>query len=442
MVDGGKDVPHAQTVKKASLMRIAGIYIRSFEPFADQPLEFALKSTTGLAEVHFFVGQNGTGKTRLLSLLAAACGNPAELEFRTSSMASNVVISLDAFGDSEKFQYFKAGSGIRNETGPLSILLGKIASDKAANQGVANLFDNRSMVAMAFRSVPSLEDKAVTPMGEVKWPDKRDFLRFNHHMAESGILCQALANLKVRVGIASSDPKDRTVRMAQSLDKAIRSITDQEFILTVGYVNKDLKLKVSWAGKEMQLKQLPDGLRSICGWLASCVAKLDMLHPDIENPLEQPLILLLDEPDAHLHPAWQRKLIPAVQRLLPNAQIFVATHSPFVISSVNEGSIYIFNADDKGKVTIKPPQPCSKGDSYIDVVEDVLGIKEQFDPETEKLLSDFRAKRDVLKKEKLPGGIDELKQLAAAIASRSDTLQFMMGRELAQLDAQLSSRVN
>jgi hypothetical protein len=147
--------------------------------------------------------------------------------------------------------------------------------------------------------------------------------------------------------------------------------------------------------------------------------------------------LLLDEPDAYLHPAWQRKLIPAVQHLLPNAQIFVATHSPFVISSVNAGWIYVFEADSAGKVTIKPAIPCSQGDSYIDVVEDILGVKERFDPETEERLRQFRTKREALKRQPTDEGMKELQTLAESIAKRGETLHFMMGREMAQINAQL-----
>ncbi|MBK7937436.1 MAG: ATP-binding protein [Lewinellaceae bacterium] len=43
---------------------------------------------------------------------------------------------------------------------------------------------------------------------------------------------------------------------------------------------------------------------------------------------ERNFILFLDEIEVHLHPAWQRKILPAVQKLFPNAQIFISTHSP------------------------------------------------------------------------------------------------------------------
>ena len=419
-------------------MRIAGVFLRDFEPIADQLLEFPDKPQTGLAEVHFFVGQNGTGKTRILSLLAAACGNPQELLYRTTKTASAVVVDTTIHGDT-RFRYFKPNGGfqIGVKVDRLYADFGKLPSGQGEGTSLHQLLDGSKVVAMAFRSVPSLEDQKVTPMGEVKWGDRKSFLNFAHHATENTQICQSLANLKVRMGIVSSDPNDRTVRMVHAFDQAIKRITDRELLLTVGYVGKEFRLKAKWDGHEIELKQLPDGLRAVVGWLASCMAKLDVLYPDVDNPLEQPVILLLDEPDAHLHPAWQRKLIPAVQQLLPNAQIFIATHSPFVVSSVNHGWIHVFQADEKGVVTIKQAQPCGLGDSYIDVVEDILGVHEQFDPETEKLLREFRAKREDFKKQPQDESrLAEAKNLANSIAGRSQTLAFMMGREIAQIDAQ------
>lgn len=419
-------------------MRIAGAYLRDFEPFADQAVSFGRKLDAQLADVHFFVGQNGTGKTRLLSLIAAACGNTAELTNRTDS-ASSIVVGESAFNDKEQLVAFQPS---HHAVVPLNMkleaYLTKVASERTIGAAYATVVAGP---AMAFRSIPSLYDQPVTPMAAVDWPERKQFLTFAHHAAESKQLCQALANLKIRVGIVAADPADRAVKLAHAFDKTIQTITGQSLITTVGYVGKEFRLKVSWAGKELQLKQLPDGLRAICGWLASCVCKLDVLFPEIENPLEQPLILLLDEPDAYLHPAWQRQLIPAIQKLLPNAQIFVATHSPFVVSSVNAGWIYVFEADAAGKVRISEPKTCSKGDSYIDVVEDVLGIRERFDPETEDLLKVFRSRRDAVKRDRSSEGVEQLREMAKSIGSRGDELKFMMGREMAQLERQLQEAI-
>lgn len=46
----------------------------------------------------------------------------------------------------------------------------------------------------------------------------------------------------------------------------------------------------------------------------------------------KPYVYLADEPEISLHIEWQRKILPAVKRLNPFAQIIAATHSPEVAS--------------------------------------------------------------------------------------------------------------
>lgn len=50
-------------------------------------------------------------------------------------------------------------------------------------------------------------------------------------------------------------------------------------------------------------------------------------------------IFLTDEPELSLHIAWQRKIIPAIKKLNPNAQVIAATHSPEVASKYRNSII-------------------------------------------------------------------------------------------------------
>lgn len=53
-------------------------------------------------------------------------------------------------------------------------------------------------------------------------------------------------------------------------------------------------------------------------------------------------VFLLDEPDLSLHLTWQKQLLPSLQKLSPNSQFIVATHSPALIGRcVNEQIINI-----------------------------------------------------------------------------------------------------
>ena len=122
---------------------------------------------------------------------------------------------------------------------------------------------------------------------------------------------------------------------------------------------------------------LPDGLRTLIGWMADMALRL-VLSPDQPDtpPLEKHCVFLIDEPELHLHPKWQRHVLPALQRLLPNSQIIAATHSPWVVCSVNEGWLHRLKIGAGGTVDILPPQPLTPGDSVLDWLEDVVEVPE------------------------------------------------------------------
>lgn len=67
--------------------------------------------------------------------------------------------------------------------------------------------------------------------------------------------------------------------------------------------------------------------------------------------IENNSLILIDEPEASLHPTWQMKLVNLIQEILGiaqmNCQIIIATHSHFVLSSLKaeESTIHIIKKD-------------------------------------------------------------------------------------------------
>jgi predicted ATPase len=50
--------------------------------------------------------------------------------------------------------------------------------------------------------------------------------------------------------------------------------------------------------------------------------------------------VLIDEPENHLHPSMQREFLPALRSAFPGYQFIVATHSPFIVSSAADATVY------------------------------------------------------------------------------------------------------
>lgn len=46
-----------------------------------------------------------------------------------------------------------------------------------------------------------------------------------------------------------------------------------------------------------------------------------------------PAVVFLDEPEVSLHISWQRQIIDVIQRLNPQTQLFITSHSPSIFSS-------------------------------------------------------------------------------------------------------------
>jgi predicted ATP-binding protein involved in virulence len=253
---------------------------------------------------------------------------------------------------------------------------------------------------------------------------------------------QGIANLKVQAAMDwMNNPEGnandtRSIRVVNALESTISQITDRKFSFQVTSYPK-AALEVSWGGVKLSFDTLPDGLRSIIGWLAHAVVIMDAWLQGKGDPLTTEAVFLLDEIEGSLHPAWQRRILPAFQRLFPRAQIFVATHSPFLIASLNHGWIHQLTIGPEGTVKAEMPISASEGDSYVSVVEDIMGVKEWYDPETEQLLADFREQRDAAHRGDMEAG-PKARELATKIGSRSMELEYMMGRELRQMDRQLT----
>ena len=52
-----------------------------------------------------------------------------------------------------------------------------------------------------------------------------------------------------------------------------------------------------------------------------------------------PGIVVIDELDLSLHPTWQRRIVRILKELFPKVQFICATHSPFIIQSLEPGEL-------------------------------------------------------------------------------------------------------
>ena len=93
----------------------------------------------------------------------------------------------------------------------------------------------------------------------------------------------------------------------------------------------------------------------------------------------QPAILLIDEIENHLHPTWQRRVIPALLKHFPGLQIFATTHSPFVVAGRREGQVHMLKRDANGVVKASTHEHDIIGWTTDEILRTFMGVDEPTD---------------------------------------------------------------
>jgi predicted ATP-binding protein involved in virulence len=138
---------------------------------------------------------------------------------------------------------------------------------------------------------------------------------------------------------------------------------------------------------KLKVEQLSDGIRGILamvGDIAYRCVKLNW-HLGANAAKETHGVVMIDEIEMHLHPAWQQSILGNLCKAFPNIQFIVTTHSPQVLSTVPSHQIRVL---DEGQV--HSASAGIKGAEVSRILKQVFGVnsRPQNDPNTQ-LLNEY-----------------------------------------------------
>lgn len=129
------------------------------------------------------------------------------------------------------------------------------------------------------------------------------------------------------------------------------------------------------------------------------------------------MVVLVDEVEAHLHPRWQRVILPALLRVVQEleasieVQFFITTHAPLVLASAephfDEARDALFVLDlEGGRVEISKPPWAPRGDASAWLTSDVFDLAQARSVEAERAILQAMA---AMRQPDLP--IEEVKRI-------------------------------
>lgn len=94
--------------------------------------------------------------------------------------------------------------------------------------------------------------------------------------------------------------------------------------------------------------------------------------------IEDDSLVLIDEPETHLHPKWIQKFMIMLWEVFKSfrVHILIATHSPFIVYEVPKECIVSLTYNDQGRVQQVPISERTLGSAPMEVFQEIFNVKE------------------------------------------------------------------
>jgi len=357
-------------------MPLVSMKLKNLGPFTDIAFEFDPK-------VNVFVGPNNCGKTTaLLALAVAICGlgHP----FPQKLVRREGVCELKDLLHSIRLHWPISS----NMTAPL-IIGGGIRELESITDALGyKTFVPAIRLCKDFRSKGPISGISVDDM----LPDEDQFGEPPLFYMQDESVIQQIVDLDYR-GLRE---KNRGIMIALGLIGELASRITEGFPLSFEGVKEDkmgLFPQFGTPDGSLPLNALSQGTQSIIQWCAQLVIGYAEHYKFPETLADKPGVLIIDEIDAHLHPSWQRRIIPALTETLPALQIFCATHSPLMLAGLKAGQVQLLTRDDKGKVTVSRNEKDIIGWTADEIYSSFMDIHDPTDLKTKEKLDQLRELR-------------------------------------------------
>jgi energy-coupling factor transporter ATP-binding protein EcfA2 len=149
----------------------------------------------------------------------------------------------------------------------------------------------------------------------------------------------------------------RLDKMWSRLNAALPQMDDSLSGIRMDPGSEHLIPRIIRNGVPLEITELSDGYQALLVIVLDLMLRYAYLFFE-GDPLEGSALVGIDEIDLHLHPRWQRTVLPQLTDLFPNTQFILTTHSPIVVQAAIDQKFSVLRLVEKhGEVTALKVSP-------------------------------------------------------------------------------------
>jgi AAA domain, putative AbiEii toxin, Type IV TA system len=146
--------------------------------------------------------------------------------------------------------------------------------------------------------------------------------------------------------------KSRSPDRYKDVIATINSVLPSNVQMT-GATNSEEQYVFDCNGLATPFPSLSDGFKAFVGWVGDLLGHMSEVAADSMSIAQMGGIVLVDEIDLHLHPAWQRVVVPNLAETFPRLQFVFTSHSPLIAGTVKRENVFVTDQADDGTAIIK-----------------------------------------------------------------------------------------
>lgn len=370
-------------------MKLGKLKLKDFRRFEDIEIDFH-------PELTVIAARNGQGKTTILEAIATALGpfvgafdmgKSKHIErtdaryVRLGNSFENeqkFPVIIDAALDDPAIQWQRALNGPKSRTttkeaSPLANWGKKLQDSIRSEVNTALPLVSYYPAGRLWINHKNISRKAVVSasrtMGyEDCLSSASNFVQMQQWMQKATM---ALLQQQELPGYEQSDLKPRIIGIQNAVNLVLENEGWSNFHYSLGY--EDLAMSHPDHGL-LPISLLSDGVRAMISLSADMAFRCSRLngHFKEQASLLTEGVVLIDEVDLHLHPAWQQQVIASLRNAFPRIQFILSTHSPQVLTTVNREQIRVIYKLEDLWIAERPkmsPLGQEAGDALAGVME-------------------------------------------------------------------------
>ena len=170
-------------------------------------------------------------------------------------------------------------------------------------------------------------------------------------------------------------------------EKLLKGIFQEENLTLSFNQDKKYTFKIKTDEQTFGFNEMSDGFKAAINIVADLILKMQS-DGKLSDAYQKEGIVLIDEIETHLHLGLQKIIMPLLTKIFPNIQFIVTTHSPFVLSSMDNA--VAFDLEQRSPIDdLTDYSYSSLAEGYFGVRPESNNVRMRLDELTKLLSKDY-----------------------------------------------------